>query len=105
MTTTKPGSRAAVLRSSERSEQLSTAFADKVFTAAFGTRETFNLYLGDRLGWLDALAEGAVRRREKGKRSAILGHLTLLSLSSVFTTCRAQLRCSPRSTTPSGLTA
>jgi SAM-dependent methyltransferase len=41
----------------------------------------------------------------KGKRSAILGHLTLLLLSSVFTRCRAQWRCSPRSTTPSHLTA
>jgi hypothetical protein len=41
----------------------------------------------------------------KGKRSAILGHLTLLLPSSVFTICRAQWRCSPRSTTPSPLTA
>jgi hypothetical protein len=34
-----------------------TAFSDKVFHAALGTMETFNLYLGDRLGWFDALAE------------------------------------------------
>ena len=33
-------------------------FANKLFNAALGTMETFNLYLGDRLGWLDALAEG-----------------------------------------------
>jgi hypothetical protein len=41
---------------SGRSEQLNTPpnteeFADKVFTAALRTMETFNLYLGERLGW------------------------------------------------------
>ena len=41
----------------------------------------------------------------KGEALAILDHLTLLLLSSVFTICRAQWRCSPRSTTPSHLTA
>ena len=35
-----------------------TAIADKVFTALLGTMETFSLYLGERLGWLDALAGG-----------------------------------------------
>ena len=32
------------------------AFADKIFTALLGTMETFSLYLGERLGWLAALA-------------------------------------------------
>ncbi|HZA71661.1 MAG TPA: class I SAM-dependent methyltransferase [Propionibacteriaceae bacterium] len=32
------------------------AFADKIFTALLGTMETFGLYLGERLGWLTALA-------------------------------------------------
>jgi hypothetical protein len=40
-----------------------TAFGDKVFQAALGTMETFNLYLGERLGWLDALAEAGNRSR------------------------------------------
>ena len=35
-----------------------TEFADKVFTALLGTMEAFSLYLGERLGWLDALASG-----------------------------------------------
>ena len=39
-----------------------TAFSDKVFHAALGTMETFNLHLGDRLGWLDALAEALARQ-------------------------------------------
>jgi hypothetical protein len=38
-------------------EQNAEAFADKVFKAALGTMETLNRYLGDRLGWLDALAQ------------------------------------------------
>jgi SAM-dependent methyltransferase len=32
------------------------AYADKVFSALLGTMETFSLYLGERLGWLTALA-------------------------------------------------
>ena len=46
-------------------------FADKVFTAALGTMETFNLYLGERLGWLDALARpghsGRARRANQNQ--------------------------------------
>jgi hypothetical protein len=38
-------------------EQNAEAFADKVFKAALGTMETLNRYLGDRLGWPDALAQ------------------------------------------------
>jgi hypothetical protein len=34
------------------------AFADKIFTALLGTMETLSLYLGERLGWLAALAAG-----------------------------------------------
>ena len=45
------------------------AFADKVFKAALGTMETFNLYLGDRLGWLDALAEAPTTAAELAART------------------------------------
>ena len=56
------------------SEQLNTPpsteeFADKVFTAALGTMETFNLYLGERLGWLDALAEAPATPAELAERT------------------------------------
>lgn len=44
-------------------------FADKVFTAALGTMETFNLYIGERLGWLDALAETAATPAELAQRT------------------------------------
>jgi hypothetical protein len=57
-----------------QSEQLNTPpsteeFADKVFTAALGTMETFNLYLGERLGWLDALAEAPATPAELAERT------------------------------------
>jgi len=45
------------------------AFSDKVFHAALGTMETFNLYLGDRLGWLDALAEAPATAAELAERT------------------------------------
>ena len=35
-----------------------TAFADRVFAAALGSLELLSIYLGDRLGWYRALAEG-----------------------------------------------
>jgi len=59
---------------SERSEQSNTPpsaeeFADKLLTAALGTMETFNLYLGERLGWLDALAEAAATPTELAERT------------------------------------
>jgi 2-polyprenyl-3-methyl-5-hydroxy-6-metoxy-1,4-benzoquinol methylase len=55
---------------SERSEQLNTAaFAEKVFKAALGTMETLNLYLGERLGWLDALAEAPATPAELAERT------------------------------------
>jgi SAM-dependent methyltransferase len=44
-------------------------FTDKLFNAALGTMETFNLYLGDRLGWLDALAEGPTTAAELTERT------------------------------------
>ncbi len=34
------------------------AFADRLFNAALGTVEVMSVYLGDRLGWYRALAEG-----------------------------------------------
>jgi len=69
-----------------------TAFSDKVFHAALGTMETFNLYLGDRLGWLDALAEAPATAAELAERTktqpryaiewlelmAVYGNLTVL---------------------------
>jgi SAM-dependent methyltransferase len=50
-------------------EQNAEAFADKVFKAALGTMETFNLYLGDRLGWLDALARAPTTAVELADRT------------------------------------
>jgi hypothetical protein len=46
-----------------------TAFGGKVFQAALGTMETFNMYLGDRLGWLDALAEAPATAAELAERT------------------------------------
>ena len=45
------------------------AFAEKVFKAALGTMETLNLYLGERLGWLDALAEAPATPAELAERT------------------------------------
>jgi SAM-dependent methyltransferase len=70
----------------------SEEFADKFFRAALGTMETFNLYLGDRLGWLDALAEAPATAAELADRTrtqpryaiewlemmAVYGNLTVL---------------------------
>jgi SAM-dependent methyltransferase len=50
-------------------DQNAEAFADKVFRASLGTMETFNLYLGDRLGWLDALAEAPATAAELADRT------------------------------------
>jgi 2-polyprenyl-3-methyl-5-hydroxy-6-metoxy-1,4-benzoquinol methylase len=82
---------------SERSEQLNTPptteeFADRILTAALGTMETLNLYLGDRLGWFDALAEAEATPAELAERTgtnaryavewlefqAVLGNLTVV---------------------------
>ncbi len=49
--------------------QTAEGFADKVFRAALGTMETFNLYLGDRLGWFDALAEASANAAELAERT------------------------------------
>jgi hypothetical protein len=35
-----------------------TAFADRVFASTLGGLEVLSIYLGDRLGWYRALAEG-----------------------------------------------
>ena len=67
-------------------------FADKVFQAALGTMETLNLYLGDRLGWFDALAAAPATAAELAERTktqpryaiewlemqAVYGNLTVL---------------------------
>ena len=72
--------------------QTAEAFADKVFKAALGTMETFNLYLGDRLGWFDALSEAPATAGELAERNntqpryaiewlemmAVYGNLTVL---------------------------
>jgi hypothetical protein len=49
--------------------QTAEAFGDKIFRAALGTMKTFNLYLGDRLGWFDALAEGPATAAELAERT------------------------------------
>ena len=46
-----------------------TEFADKIFTALLGSMETLNLFLGERLGWLDALASGPVTAAELAERT------------------------------------
>jgi predicted O-methyltransferase YrrM len=45
------------------------AFADKILTALLGTMETFSLYLGERLGWLAALAEGPLTAAQLAERT------------------------------------
>ena len=68
------------------------AYAEKVFKAALGTMETLNLYLGERLGWLDALAEAPATPAELAERTetqlryavewlemqAVFGNLTVI---------------------------
>jgi SAM-dependent methyltransferase len=48
----------------QSAEGATEAFADKIFTALLGTMETFSLYLGERLGWLTALAAGPLTPAE-----------------------------------------
>ena len=50
-------------------DQGATEFADKIFTAFLGTMETFSLYLGERLGWLDALASGPLTAAQLAERT------------------------------------
>jgi predicted O-methyltransferase YrrM len=45
------------------------AYADKIFTAVLGTMETFSLYLGERLGWLTALAAEPLTPNELAERT------------------------------------
>ena len=46
------------------------AYADKIFSALLGTMETFSLYLGERLGWLAALAAEPLTATELADRTA-----------------------------------
>src|SRR5215210_3531237 len=50
-------------------DQAATEFADKIFTALLGSMETFNLFLGERLGWLDALAGGPLTAAQLAERT------------------------------------
>ena len=50
-------------------ESATEAYADKIFTALLGTMETFSLYLGERLGWLAALAAGPLTPAELAART------------------------------------
>jgi 2-polyprenyl-3-methyl-5-hydroxy-6-metoxy-1,4-benzoquinol methylase len=61
-------------------------FADKVFTATLGTMETFNLYLGERLGWLDALAQTPATPAELAERTGTNARYAVewLELQAVF---------------------
>jgi SAM-dependent methyltransferase len=45
------------------------AYADKIFSALLGTMETFSLYLGERLGWLSALAAEPLTPAELAART------------------------------------
>jgi hypothetical protein len=51
------------------SGEAATEFADKVFTAVLGTMETLSLYLGERLGWLDALVGGPITAAQLAERT------------------------------------
>lgn len=73
-------------------------FADKVFTAALGTMETFNLYLDEpsiQAANANAEAAGVADRTRfvvaAGQTLSELGPLMLPSRSNAFTTCRARL--------------
>jgi len=61
-------------------------FADKVFAATLGTMETFNLYLGERLGWLDALAQAPATPAELAERTGTNARYAVewLELQAVF---------------------
>ena len=50
-------------------DQAATQFADKMLTALLGSMETFGLFLGERLGWLDALAGGPLTATELAERT------------------------------------
>jgi SAM-dependent methyltransferase len=51
------------------SDQTATEYNDKIFTAVLGTMETLSLYLGERLGWLDALASGPLTAADLARRT------------------------------------
>jgi len=44
-------------------ETTTEQFAERLFNAALGTAEVMSVYLGDRLGWYRALAEGGPGHR------------------------------------------
>ena len=62
------------------------AYADKIFGALLGTMETFSLYLGERLGWLAALAAGPLTAAELAERTATVERYALewLEMQAVY---------------------
>ena len=50
-------------------DQATAKFADKIFTALLGSMETFNLFLGERLGWLDALTSEPLTAAQLAERT------------------------------------
>jgi predicted O-methyltransferase YrrM len=62
------------------------AYADKIFTALLGTMETFSLYLGERLGWLTALAKEPLTAAELAERTATVERYALewLEMQAVY---------------------
>ena len=45
------------------------AFVEKLFTAVLGAQEVQAAYLGDRLGWYDALGDGPLTSTELAERT------------------------------------
>jgi len=67
-------------------EGTTEAFADKTFTALLGTMETFSLYLGERLGWLAALAAGPLTPAELAARTGTVERYAIewLEMQAVY---------------------
>ena len=62
------------------------AYADKIFAALLGTMETFSLYLGERLGWLAALADRPLTAAELAAHTATAERYALewLEMQAVY---------------------
>ena len=88
-------------------------FADKIFQAALGTMETLNLYLGDQLGWFDALAAASATAGELAEQTktqpryaiewlemqAVYGNVTVID-DGAQQRCSGLMSTSPRSKLP-----
>jgi hypothetical protein len=48
------------------------AYAEKIFAAVLGCMETYSVYLGDRLGWFSALADGPLTAAKLAQRTSTI---------------------------------